>query len=133
LVGAFELVIDLKTARDLQESFRLTRHPRFPDDLARIIHDADARFLDRHIEPSKIVHVALLLLMLEAAYADLAFIISLKRSTLIFSYPQAGRPITPSFGGTAVVQRTSPERPVFDLIGKSQLEKVWLRQCHNEM
>jgi hypothetical protein len=36
--------------------------------------------------------------MLEAAYADLAFIISLKRSTLIFSYPQAGRPITPSFG-----------------------------------
>jgi regulator of protease activity HflC (stomatin/prohibitin superfamily) len=30
---------------------------------------------------------------------DLAFIISLKRSTLIFSYPQAGRPITPSFGG----------------------------------
>src|SRR6266478_3954475 len=87
--------------QNLQESFRLTRHPRFPDDLARIIHDADARFLDRHIEPSKIVHVALLLLMLEAAYADLAFIISLKRSTLIFSYPQAGRPITPSFGGTA--------------------------------
>jgi hypothetical protein len=34
--------------------------------------------------------------MLEAAYADLAFIISLKRSTLIFSYPQTGRPITPS-------------------------------------
>src|SRR5215831_3912114 len=27
------------------------------------------------------------------------FTISLKRSTLIFSYPQAGRPITPSFGG----------------------------------
>src|SRR5262249_13396251 len=26
------------------------------------------------------------------------FTISLKRSTLIFSYPQAGRPITPSFG-----------------------------------
>jgi hypothetical protein len=34
--------------------------------------------------------------MLEAADVDLAFIISLKRSTLIFSYPQAGRPITPS-------------------------------------
>src|SRR5262249_18119813 len=29
------------------------------------------------------------------------FTISLKRSTLIFSYPQAGRPITPSFGGKA--------------------------------
>src|SRR5258708_38921791 len=82
--------------QNLQESFRLTRHPRFPHDLARIIHDADARLLDRHIESSKIVHVALLLLMLEAAYADLAFIISLKRSTLIFSYPQTGRPITPS-------------------------------------
>src|SRR2546428_9203892 len=54
----------------LQESFRFTRHPRFPHDLARIIHDADPRFLDRHIESSKIVHAALLLLMLEAASAN---------------------------------------------------------------
>src|SRR6516165_5027490 len=38
---------------------------------ARIIHNADARFLDRNIKSSKIVHAALLLLMLEAAYADL--------------------------------------------------------------
>jgi len=29
------------------------------------------RFLDRNIKSSKIVHAALLLLMLEAAYADL--------------------------------------------------------------
>src|SRR6266478_4179948 len=57
--------------QNLQESFRLTRHPRFSHDLARIIHNADARFLDRNIESSKIVHAALLLLMLEAAYADL--------------------------------------------------------------
>src|SRR5262249_49158860 len=57
--------------QNLQESFRLTRHPRFPHDLARIIHNADARFLDRNIKSSKIVHAALLLLMLEAAYADL--------------------------------------------------------------
>src|SRR5439155_2544377 len=55
----------------LQESVRFTRHPRFPHDLARIIHDADARFLDRHVESSKIGHAALLLLMLEAAHADL--------------------------------------------------------------
>src|SRR6266513_6382753 len=55
----------------LQESVRFTRHPRFPHYLARIIHDADARFLDRHIESSKIGHAALLLLMLEAADADL--------------------------------------------------------------
>jgi hypothetical protein len=55
----------------LQQSFRLTRHSRFSNDLARIIHDADARFLDRHIKSSKISHAALLLLMLEAADADL--------------------------------------------------------------
>src|SRR5262249_47610986 len=36
-------------------------------DLACIIHNADARFLDRQVESSKIVHAALLLLMLEAA------------------------------------------------------------------
>jgi hypothetical protein len=53
--------------QNLQESFRLTRHPRFPHDLARIIHNANTRLLDRHIESSKIVHAALLLLMLEAA------------------------------------------------------------------
>src|SRR6266699_6958745 len=57
--------------QNLQESLRLTRHPHFPHDLAGIIHDADARLLDRHIKSSKIVHVALLLLMLEAADADL--------------------------------------------------------------
>src|SRR6266516_1846174 len=90
--------------QNLQESFRLTRHPRFPHGLARIIHDADARLLDRHIESSKIVHAALLLLMLEAAYANLVTI-SLKRSTLIFSYPQAGRPITPSFGANRTLSR----------------------------
>ena len=67
-----------------------------------------------YVESSKVVHAALLLLMLEAVFTDLAFIISLKRSTLIFSYPQAGRPITPSFGGTAVIQRTSPGIAEFD-------------------
>src|SRR5262245_24942936 len=45
--------------------------PSFPHDLARIIHDADARFLDRHIESNKIGHAALLLLMLEAVFTDL--------------------------------------------------------------
>src|SRR6266566_3805907 len=67
--------------QNLQESFRLTRHLRFPHDLARIIHDADARLLDRHIESSKIVHAALLLLMLEAVFTDLVFTISPKHST----------------------------------------------------
>src|SRR5262249_42114004 len=54
--------------QNLQQSFRFTRHSRFPHDLACIIHNADARFLDRNIQSSKI---ALLLLMLEAADADL--------------------------------------------------------------
>jgi hypothetical protein len=36
-------------------SFRFTCHPRFPHDLARIIHNADACFLDRDIQSSKIV------------------------------------------------------------------------------
>src|SRR5215831_8856187 len=53
--------------KHLQQSFGLTRHSHFPHDLARIIHNADARFLDRHVESSKIGHAALLLLMLEAA------------------------------------------------------------------
>jgi len=48
---------------------------------------------------------------IEQASCGPRFTISLKRSTLIFSYQQAGRPITPSFGGTAVMQRTSPARP----------------------
>src|SRR5215471_17345183 len=93
--------------QNLQQSFRLTRHSRFPHDLARIIHDADARFLERHIQSSKIVHAALLLRMLEAARCGPRFTISLKRSTLIFCYPQAGRPITPSFGGKADLDSVS--------------------------
>src|SRR5262249_46264940 len=53
------------------QSLRTPRHPRFPPHLARALHDADARLLDRHIQSSKIGHAALLLLMLEAADADL--------------------------------------------------------------
>src|SRR6266508_2976057 len=63
--------LEVVEGQNLQESFRLTCHSRFLHDLARIIHNADARLLDRYIESSKIVHAALLLLMLEAAYADL--------------------------------------------------------------
>jgi hypothetical protein len=42
------------------------------------------------------VHAALLLLMLEAANANLVSTISLKRSTQNLSYPQAAQPINPS-------------------------------------
>jgi hypothetical protein len=62
----------------------ICRHVRFsnrPVGVACVIHNADARLLDRYVQSSKMVHAALLLLMLEAVTADLVFTISLKRST----------------------------------------------------
>src|SRR5271166_3768642 len=63
------------------QSVWLARHLHFPNDPASVIHNADARVLDRYVQSSKMVHAALLLLMLEAVNADLVFTISLKRST----------------------------------------------------
>jgi hypothetical protein len=54
--------------QDLQHSFRLARYLHFSHDLARVIHNADAGLLDRYVQSSKMVHAALLLLMLEARY-----------------------------------------------------------------
>src|SRR5262249_54620848 len=54
-----------------QQRFRFARHLYFPNDLARVIHNADARLLDRNVQSSKMVHAALLLLMLEAVFTDL--------------------------------------------------------------
>ena len=42
----------------------------FPNDLARVIHNADVRLLDRYVQSSKMVHAALHLLMLEAIHTD---------------------------------------------------------------
>src|ERR1700704_341690 len=72
---------------------RLARYLLFPHDPARIIHNADAGLLDRYVQSSKMVHAALLLLMLEAVTTDLVFTISLKRSTqnLQLSTSWAGR------------------------------------------
>jgi hypothetical protein len=53
-----------------QQSLGLARL-HFPHNLARIIHNADARILDRNVQSGKIVHAALLLLMLEAVTTDL--------------------------------------------------------------
>src|ERR1700744_3575499 len=64
-----------------QQRFWVARHLHFPNDLAHVIHNADARLLDRYVQSSKMVHAALLLLMLEAANARPRFTISLKRST----------------------------------------------------
>ena len=54
-----------------RQCFGFTRHLYFPNDLARVIHNADARVLDRNVQSRKMLHAALLLLMLEAANADL--------------------------------------------------------------
>src|SRR3954464_11813585 len=54
-----------------QQSFWLARHLHFPHDLACVVHNADAGLLDRNVQSSKMVHAALLLLMLEAVHTDL--------------------------------------------------------------
>jgi hypothetical protein len=64
----FEVVGGARQHR--QQSFGLARHPHFPNDLARVIHNADAGLLDRHVPSRKMVHAAFLVLMLEAAHTD---------------------------------------------------------------
>src|ERR1700693_1636315 len=81
-----------------QQSVRFARYLYFPHDPACVIHNADTRFLDRNVQSSKMVHAALLLLMLEAAITDLVFTISLKRSTQNLQLSTSYRPITPSYG-----------------------------------
>src|SRR5206468_12199456 len=82
-----------RVPQNLQQSFRLARYLHFPHDPARVIHNADAGLLDRYVQSTKMVHAALLLLMLEAVTTDLVFTISLKRSTqnLQLSTTWAGR------------------------------------------
>src|ERR1700720_2327463 len=48
------------------QSLRFARDLHFSPDPARVIHNADARVLDRNVQSSKTVHAALLLLMLGA-------------------------------------------------------------------
>src|SRR3984957_19078822 len=67
--------------QNLQKCLRLARYLHFLHDPARVIQNADTRLLDRYVQSSKMVHAALLLLMLEAHTTDLVFTISLKRST----------------------------------------------------
>src|ERR1019366_5129912 len=57
--------------QNLQQSFWLPRNLHFPHDPARVIHNADAGLLDRYVQSSKMLHAALLLLMLEAVTTDL--------------------------------------------------------------
>src|SRR5438477_11801530 len=57
--------------QNLQQSFWLACYLHFPHDSARVIHNADAGLFDRYVQSSKMVHAALLLLMLEAVTTDL--------------------------------------------------------------
>src|SRR5882762_11548443 len=59
-----------------QQRLRFARYLHFPHDPARVIHNADAGLLDRYVQSRKMVHAALLLLMLEAVTTDLVFTIS---------------------------------------------------------
>src|ERR1700721_1402353 len=54
-----------------QQSVWLACYPLFLHDPARAIHNADTCLLDRYVQSSKMVHAALLLLMLEAVTTDL--------------------------------------------------------------
>src|SRR5438477_8784182 len=47
----------------LQQIVGLARNLNLPNDLARAIHNADARVLDRYVQSSKMVHAALLLML----------------------------------------------------------------------
>src|SRR5512132_3033776 len=53
------------------------------------------------------------------------FTISLKRSTLIFSYPQAGRPITPSLDRFSDSSRTFPEVREVPCVDGSELARLF--------
>src|ERR1700740_1270289 len=90
----FEVVSGLLQYR--QQCLRFARYFHFPNDLARVIHNTDAGLLDRYVQSSKMVHAALLLLMLEAVQTDLVFTISPKRSTQNLHLSTGRSPITPS-------------------------------------
>jgi len=90
---------------------RLLLH--FPRDPARVIHNADARVLDRDIQSSKIVHAALLLLMLGARTTVTPFHHQPEaQHPKIFQLSTSRRPIIPSFGGKSGHGDERPECPL---------------------
>src|SRR5690349_17893454 len=86
-------------AQYLQQIVGLARNLNLPNDLARIIHNADARVLDRYVQSSKIVHAALLL-MLGALTTVTPFHHQPEaQHPKIFQLSTSRRPITPSLRG----------------------------------
>jgi hypothetical protein len=87
-----------------QKSIGLARHPHFSNNPARVIHNADARVLDRYVQSSKIVHAAILLLMLGARTTVTPFHHQPEaQHPKIFQLSTSRRPITPSFHPIATV------------------------------
>src|SRR6201981_3994880 len=90
----FEVVGGIRQHR--QQCFGFARDLHFPNDLTRVLNNADAGLLDRHVQSGKMIHAALLLLMLEAVHTDLVSPSACSAAPHIFSYPQDRRPIIPS-------------------------------------
>src|SRR4029077_8186886 len=94
-----------------QECLRFTCCLHFPNGLARIIHNANARRLDRNVQSSKIVHAALLLLMLGARTTVTPFHHQPEaQHPKIFQLSTSRWPITPSFG--VKVDMDTPQCPL---------------------
>src|SRR5260370_8323121 len=78
-----------------QQRLRFAGYLHFANNLARVIHNANAGLLDRYVQSSKMVHAALLLLMLEAAKARPRFTITLTPTPQNLHLSTARRPLTP--------------------------------------
>src|SRR5262245_12013630 len=98
---------------------RFARQLHFPNDFAHVIHNADAGLLDRYVQSSKMLHAALLLLMLEAANARPRFTISLKRSTQNLQLSTSSPADYPILGSSADFAAAPPSvRFTFDSVAK---------------
>src|SRR5436309_8972349 len=103
------LQVVVRFLQRLQQSFRFARNLYFPDDPACIVHNAEARLLDRHVQSSKMVHAALLLLMLEAVRGP-HFTISLKRSNPNLQLSTSTPADYPIFGSMLSIKSAWPDR-----------------------
>src|SRR4029079_6706513 len=81
----------------------------FTNDPARVIHNADARVLDRNVQSGKMLHAALLLLMLEAVTQDLVSPSDLRpyTRTSFHHQPEAQHP------KSSAIHKTPADYPIF--------------------
>ena len=100
-----------------EQCIRFARNSHFPRNLSRLIHNADARVLDRYVQSSKIVHAALLLLMLGGRTTVTPFHHQPEaQHPKFFQLSTSRRPITPSIGvkrtwvGHAAMSASDPKR-----------------------